>query len=460
MTRDSNIAIVLPLGVSADAVGAARQSLAPASVGQFPRNSAPFSALVPNGCRLRPDFIASVTEAMTDADTDTCCYTDFAVGGVDVHVGDWSAERARWQHWTGPVMVVPTAALADADPLIDAPRRSQDVRHVSRVLVDTARDDLRELTDPDRARFLPRLPYRLAGPGEAPTRELARMPDRSLVIPTRGGTGELGGRPVRWVDHCLDSLGQLLDDPGLDLVLVMDQDTGQDFLAPWAARLGDRLTILRMPGPFNFATRVNAGVSAARGEIVALLNDDTAAVRGDWLSQLTAVAMEPDVGAAGALLLYEDGSVQHRGHAFAGGGVHLIDRGGDLHDRGPRSRNACDRDVTGVTGACLVQRADVWHRMGGLDPAFPIAFNDVDYTERLRRAGLRIVLCNSAVLYHYESRSRPGDATPAAVDLLRSRWSDSLDSPDPFTPDMRGFVPSVRDRLRAKLSRWRREHAP
>lgn len=109
-------------------------------------------------------------------------------------------------------------------------------------------------------------------------------------------------------------------------------------------------------------------------------------------------------------------------------------------------RNLADRDVTGVTGACLVQRRAVWEAVGGLDPEFPVAFNNVDYCERIRAAGLRIVLCKSVALTHDESCTRRGSATQAEVNRLAGRWPHSRDI-DPLTPDS---VPPGRESL------WRR----
>ena len=415
----------------------------------------PFTAVVADGAHLPAGFLPAIEGVLREAGGDTCVYGDFRVAGQRIAVGEWSVERSRWQHWTGPVMVVPTHMLCEvADPLIDPPRLSGDVRYLPKVLSEIDADDLRDLTTAERSRFTAHLPFTIGGTATRPRRESGLQPSRSIVIPTRGSGGRLAGREVRWLDECLSSLGTVLDDPGVDVVLVLDDDVDPGFTAPWRERLGGRLGILATPGPFNFPTKVNAGVAQSRGEIVALLNDDVVALTPDWLDRMAVVATEPEVGAVGAVLVYEDGAVQHRGHVFAGGEVHLLDRGGDTGDAGPRGRNLCDRDVSGVTGACLVQRREVWDRMGGFDPALPVAFNDVDYTERLRSAGLRVVLCNSVRLHHFESKTRPGHATPDEWELIHTRWASSFGRPDPFTP--LAEPPPARGRvgLRQRMRTW------
>lgn len=387
---------------------------------------APFTALVPAGVRLERDFVATVASALSDAPAGTVLYSDFRCRDEVVPVGDWSKERSRWQDYTGPVLVVPTAnVLPGVSP--DRPaalRTATEVRHVAQALYRTDQDTVAPLTESQRSQAIAGLPYRLA----AGRRIAPVAPTVSVVIPTR--LTRRGGQPL--LDRCLASLGLRVRD--WQVVLVLDEDVDPAALRHWRELLGSRLVELTIPGPFNFSRKVNAGATVAQGEILVLLNDDVIAHSPHDLEELAAVALESDVGAAGPLLLYPDGSVQHRGHAFSPAGVHLIDSGRPAAEPGPRDRNLADRDVTGVTGACLVQRRAVWEQMRGLDPAFPVAFNDVDYCEAMRAAGLRIVLCNSVTMTHDESRTRVGSATQAEVDRLTDRWPHSIMRPDPLTP--------------------------
>ena len=67
------------------------------------------------------------------------------------------------------------------------------------------------------------------------------------------------------------------------------------------------------------------------------------------------------------------------------------------------------QDFSAVTGACLLVKTSVWDKVGGLDEAFAVAFNDVDFCLRVRDAGYRIAWTPYARLTHYESKSRGGD---------------------------------------------------
>ena len=146
-------------------------------------------------------------------------------------------------------------------------------------------------------------------------------------------------------------------------------------------------------------------------------------------------------------------SLQHAGHAFADG-VHHVGVGGSPDWRREQADLLVDRDVTGVTAACLVQRRSVWADLGGLDERFPVNFNDVEYCWRIRQRGLRIVQCNSVEWFHFESRSRRAGAQPWEVELLRESIGAQTLLTDPLTPAP-ALRPAARVRIATALGRLR-----
>ena len=171
----------------------------------------------------------------------------------------------------------------------------------------------------------------------------------------------------------------------------------------------------------------------ARGDLLLLLNDDVAPAGPGWFGAMLAHLAAPDVGAVGARLLYGDGTVQHNGVLLGLGGLcEHMNRGMAAADPGPFGWAHIDREVSAVTAACLLVRRAVWEAVGGMDPRFAIALNDVDFCLRLRQAGFRIVQCVGATLTHYESLSlgrhyagARAAAEAAEVGLLRARWGAS-----------------------------------
>lgn len=396
-----------------------------------------------------------------------------------VHTGGWSVERARWQAYTGQVAWVRDEALSDLmarerftvhEALIEAAALGE-VTHVAVPLYTIMMDLVVDVSPAETAIQLQRADIEYTLTDGRPPRHLATWPSVSIVIPTRGGLGDVRGEHRRLVDVTLRSVLDTTAALEPEIVLVVDDDVPTDYVHKWRRELGHRLVVRETSPPFNFSTKINLGVEAASGEIVVMLNDDVEAITAYWLDNLVALAMEPDVGAVGAMLLLGDGTIQHAGHAFSSDGPQLLDVG-RVHDEGPRRRNACDRDVTGVSAACLVQRREVWQRVGGMDPLLPVNFNDVDYCVRILDAGYRVVQCNTSVLYHFESQTKDDGAADWEIERIRWRLvPDGWFSPDPLTPvnppQQLPFVPNMRRRVakakramraggaRAVLREWR-----
>ncbi len=224
------------------------------------------------------------------------------------------------------------------------------------------------------------------------------LPALSIVIATRDRADLL--------QRCITSLRARTDYPAIEIVLV---DNGSR--EPAALALLDRLrrqgcTVLRRPGPFNWSALNNDGVRASAGEIVVLMNNDVACIDPGWARALAAACLRPRVGIVGALLLYEDGAVQHAGVVVGPGAqaAHLWS--------GRLVSGARLQGLAAVTGACMAFRRSVFDRLGGLDEALPVTWNDVDLCLRLREAGLRVLLAREAVLVHAESATRSADSAP------------------------------------------------
>ena len=179
--------------------------------------------------------------------------------------------------------------------------------------------------------------------------------------------------------------------------------------------------------------------AAARGEVLCLLNDDIEVLTPGWLDEMVSFAVQPDVGAVGARLWYPDGTLQHGGVivGICGGAAHAhrrLARG----DAGHFGRAVLHQELSAVTAACLVVRADVYAAVSGLDERFEVAYNDVDFCLRLRQSGYRNVWTPFAELVHHESASRGVDDRGAKrarsareLGLLRKRWGKTL-LRDPF----------------------------
>jgi GT2 family glycosyltransferase len=171
-----------------------------------------------------------------------------------------------------------------------------------------------------------------------------------------------------------------------------------------------RLKVLRQAGAFNFSALSNAGAAACTGEYLVFLNNDTQIVTPDWIERLLYFAMDPDVGAVGAKLLYPNGRIQHVGVALGMGGVAgHFGAGLDRDAAGWLCRNLVPHEVSAVTGACMMVARGKFEAAGRFDAEnLPVDLNDVDLCLRLGSHGWRTICHSQVVLIHRQSASRGG----------------------------------------------------
>ncbi len=263
-------------------------------------------------------------------------------------------------------------------------------------------------------------------------------PAVSVIIPTRDRADLL--------EACLKGLFERTAPADLD-VMVIDNGSVEPATLSLFSRYEQPGLIRRipLPGAFNFSRACNIGVNAAQHDLILLLNNDVEPIGRHWLEYLAGELDDPTVGAAGNLLLFPDGFVQHGGVTIGAGTVarhsfHFLDPEGQGDQGLLRQR----RVMSAVTAACLLTRKDLWQRLGGMDEEeLTVAFNDVDYCLKLREAGLHIVWTPEAAMLHRESVSRGADDTPQKLQrfareerAMYERWSDTLNADPYYNPNL------------------------
>lgn len=94
------------------------------------------------------------------------------------------------------------------------------------------------------------------------------------------------------------------------------------------------------------------------------------------------------------------------------------------------------RNVSAVTGACLMTRRQVFERVGGFDERLPVAFNDIDFCLKLRAEGLLVLYTPYATLYHHESATRGALHPPEDEELMKVRWHAALEDDPYYSPHL------------------------
>lgn len=245
----------------------------------------------------------------------------------------------------------------------------------------------------------------------------------SIIVPTRDAPEVLG--------RCLKSVFDRTSHPNFEVILMDNETTDERALALMKEY---PVRQIPFPNPFNFSRANNQGATAATGELLVFLNNDTEVITDDWLQHLAYYAEQPDVGAAGALLAYDNRTVQHAGVALGMRGTadHTMRHWAITAD-GYAGTLACAREVSVVTGACLMTRKSVFEQIGGFNEHFFTAYQDVDVCLRLRARGLRVICTPRALLLHHEFISRPSYYYDI-IDrmLLLDRWEEMIERGDPY----------------------------
>ena len=255
-----------------------------------------------------------------------------------------------------------------------------------------------------------------ANPTQATLVDAQQRPTASIVIPVHN--------KATITRQCLEALLAESDvEVGRQLVVVDDGST--DMTPSLLATYGDRVLVIRHETARGFAAACNAGVAAATGEFVVLLNNDTIPTSG-WLSALVNYALQhPAAAVVGAKLLFPNDTVQHAGVAIG-----LDSRPHHIYAGFPADHPATSvsRRFQVVTAACALFRRGPWQDFGGLDLAYQNGWEDVDYCLRAGEAGHEIHYCAESVVYHLESATRNlvSDAERANQELFTARWRHKI----------------------------------
>lgn len=249
-------------------------------------------------------------------------------------------------------------------------------------------------------------------------RPSAETPKVSILIPTRDN--------LPMLRRCLTSIRQRTDYPEYEILVIDNGSRSPEMLDYLQSCPCDR--VIRIDEPFNHSMLNNQAAGQATGEILVLLNDDTEVLSRDWLTVMAEHASLPEVGAIGAWLIYPDGRTQHAGVVLEEASVARHVSSAIMLDGLDRGLSLLTREVSAVTGACLMVRRDLFQSLGGLDAIqLPTSYNDVDFCLRLRQNGYRVLITPRAKLIHHESASRQFDQRDEQFrSLMRQRWLEAI----------------------------------
>ena len=263
---------------------------------------------------------------------------------------------------------------------------------------------------------------------------LKEEPLVSILIPNKDHTDDL--------DVCLNSFFERADYQNYEFIIIENNSVLPETFAYYEKieKEHDNVKVVYWEAGFNYSAINNFGFKFAKGDYIMLLNNDVELITPDIFQSMLGFCMRPEVGIVGAKLLYNDHTVQHAGVLVGAGGLadHVF-KGIHEDDPGYMGRAISSRDVSAVTAACLLVKRSVYEEVGGLEDEFQVAFNDVDFCLKVRKAGYLIVYDADVKLFHYESKSRGMEDTTERfirfgneMMLLNSKWDILSTFVDPY----------------------------
>lgn len=213
-------------------------------------------------------------------------------------------------------------------------------------------------------------------------------------------------RPLRTLLQALE----LQSYPHFEVIVVVGptRDDTLEVVSEWGARL----RVLRCPTA-NLSQSRNIGLQAARGDIVAFVDDD-AVPSYHWLAQLARLFEDDCLSSTGGKVYYvnpEKGDIQHHLGIASGLAEQVDSRPSWLADMPPPGDSY--QWVGRMMGTNMAYRRHDLLEVGGFDEFFQWVYDDSDIALKLVNAGKTVHPVRQAVVYHAPASSRNRDVSSA-----------------------------------------------
>ncbi|MFW5692179.1 MAG: glycosyltransferase family 2 protein [Chloroflexota bacterium] len=217
----------------------------------------------------------------------------------------------------------------------------------------------------------------------------------SVVIPHWNGK--------QYLQTCLDAL---IAQTYTEIEIIIVDNASTDGSQAYIRENYPGVHLIELPENRGFTGACNAGMQAAAGEFICLLNNDTE-VEPSWAAAVVA-AFERDTSigsVASKMLLFNQ-----RDHIHTAGDFFTVD--GQAGNRGvwEKDTGQYDREeyVFGACGGSSTYRRAMLDQIGLLDNDFFFLLEDIDLAWRAQLAGWRCLYTPAAIVYHHLSATGGG----------------------------------------------------
>jgi GT2 family glycosyltransferase len=230
----------------------------------------------------------------------------------------------------------------------------------------------------------------------------------SVVIPNWNGAHHL--------PTCLSAL-RAQTYPHIEVIVA--DNASEDGSRELLAGQYPEVRVVALPQNRGFTGACNAGMEAAKGEFVVLLNNDTQVEPGWAAAVVDAFNRHPEAGlVASKMLLFDE-----RDRFHTAGDLYRVD--GRLVNRGVWERDEGQYDqeeyVFSACGGSAAYRRSMLGEIGRLDDDFFFSCEDMDLAWRAQLAGYRCIYAPNAIVYH-RLAATGGGVTASYYDGRNTIW--------------------------------------
>lgn len=245
------------------------------------------------------------------------------------------------------------------------------------------------------------------------------QPDLSVII-------------VSWnvrelLKNCLRSV---LAQQGVTMQIIVVDGASTDGSAAMVAEEFPQVALIACDENVGFPRGNNLGLERANGRFILLLNPDTVVYADVFATMIAYLEKHPKVGVVGPQLLNEDGTVQSSRRRFPTLWTAFFESTW-LQPFAPKAvldhyyvRDVQDGEtavVDWLMGACLLIRAEVVAQVGGLDEAYFMYSEELDYCRRVHQAGWQMVYFPQARVTHLSGKSSEQAVTHRHINFNRAK---------------------------------------
>jgi GT2 family glycosyltransferase len=254
-------------------------------------------------------------------------------------------------------------------------------------------------------------------------RELREAKQISVIIPSFYG--------LTSVERYLESLVNRTSYPNYEIVIVQMGESGT--IAKAGTSFSHRT--LYFADAANDSAAKNYAVAHTDAPWLLFLDANVQATGPDWLTIMAEHVQRPEIGAVGPRLVSPGDTIEHAGLVLGINGIaQSAFRGFPAEHPGVNRQLQMTRNYSGISGACLLTRRDVFQGIGGFDEKLSGALAAIDLCLKMRSAGYLIVYTPLAKLRSDPSPPEKVDAN--AEEIIRQRWSAVLERDPYYNPNL------------------------